>query len=110
LDHALIFGEQHLRRVLTLYSLYYNETRTHLGLGKDTPLRRAVNNPGSSSQHQSCQDCITDAPGYDFREGQPSRALMFRHPARWCLKSHRLGEKPTELGTARSCPMETEAQ
>jgi hypothetical protein len=27
---------------LTLYSLYYNETRTHLGLGKDAPLRRSV--------------------------------------------------------------------
>jgi Integrase core domain len=27
LDHVLIFGERHLRRVLTLYSLYYNETR-----------------------------------------------------------------------------------
>ena len=34
----VIFGERHLRRVLTLYSLYYNETRTHLGLGKDAPL------------------------------------------------------------------------
>src|ERR1700716_2247058 len=42
LDHVLIFGERHLRRVLTLYSLYYNETRTHLGLGKDAPRRRAV--------------------------------------------------------------------
>jgi hypothetical protein len=31
-----------LRRVLTLYFGYYNETRTHLGLGKDAPLRRAV--------------------------------------------------------------------
>src|SRR6516162_5194254 len=29
LDHVLIFGERHLRRVLTLYSVYYNETRTH---------------------------------------------------------------------------------
>jgi transposase InsO family protein len=42
LDHVLIFGERHLRRVLTLYSRYYNETRTHLGLGKDAPLGRAV--------------------------------------------------------------------
>jgi transposase InsO family protein len=42
LDHVLILGERHLRRVLTLYSLYYNETRTHLGLAKDAPLRRAV--------------------------------------------------------------------
>ena len=42
LDHVLIFGERHLRRILTLYSLYYNETRTHLGLEKDAPLRRAT--------------------------------------------------------------------
>ena len=47
LDHVLIFGEQHLRRILTLYSLYYNETRTHLGLGKDAPLRRAVQPSGT---------------------------------------------------------------
>jgi transposase InsO family protein len=46
LDHVLIFGERHLRGVLTLYSRYYNETRTHLGLGKDTPLRRAVQRSG----------------------------------------------------------------
>ena len=42
LDHILIFGERHLHRVLTLYSLYYNETRTHLGLSKDVPLGRAI--------------------------------------------------------------------
>jgi transposase InsO family protein len=47
LDHLLIFGEAHLRRVLTLYSLYYNETRTHLGLGKDAPLGRAVHYSGT---------------------------------------------------------------
>src|SRR6516165_5915288 len=29
LDHLLIFGERHLYQVLRLYSLYYNETRTH---------------------------------------------------------------------------------
>src|SRR5262245_22047931 len=29
LDHVVILGERHLRRILTLYSLYYNETRTH---------------------------------------------------------------------------------
>src|SRR5215475_5097090 len=47
LDHVLIYGERHLRRILTLYSLYYNETRTHLGLGKDTPLRRPVQRFGT---------------------------------------------------------------
>ena len=34
LDHVLIFGERHLRQILTLYSSYYNETRTHLSLGQ----------------------------------------------------------------------------
>src|SRR4026209_859563 len=47
LDHVLIYGEQHLRYILTLYSLYYNETRTHLGLGKDAPLRRSVQRSGT---------------------------------------------------------------
>ena len=47
LDHVLIYGERHLRRILTLYSLYYNETRTHLGLGKDAPLRRSVQRSGT---------------------------------------------------------------
>ena len=46
-DHVLIYGERHLRRILTLYSLYYNETRTHLGLGNDTPLRRSVQRSGT---------------------------------------------------------------
>jgi len=47
LDHILIFGEAHLRRMLTLYSLYYNQTRTHLGLRKDAPLGRAVECSGT---------------------------------------------------------------
>ena len=42
LDHVLIFGARHLRRVLTAYSRYYNQTRTHLSLDKDAPLGRAI--------------------------------------------------------------------
>jgi hypothetical protein len=37
----------YLRGALTLYSLYYNETRTHLGLAKDAPLGRAVERSGT---------------------------------------------------------------
>jgi len=47
LDHVVIYGERHLRRILTLYSLYYNETRTHLGVGKDAPLRRHIERSGT---------------------------------------------------------------
>jgi hypothetical protein len=43
----LIFGEAHLRRILTLYASYYNELRTHLSLRKDAPLGRAVQRYGT---------------------------------------------------------------
>jgi hypothetical protein len=47
LDRILIFGESHLRRVLASYTAYYNQTRTHLALQKDAPLRRAVQRSGA---------------------------------------------------------------
>ena len=34
LDHVLIFGERHLHRVLTLYSLYYNDDPHAPGIGQ----------------------------------------------------------------------------
>ena len=48
LDHVLIFSERHLRRTLTAYFSYYNETSTHLSLDKDTPISRAVQRCGLS--------------------------------------------------------------
>jgi transposase InsO family protein len=41
-DHLVVFGEQHLRRVLRSYAVYYNEARTHRSLNKDAPLSRPV--------------------------------------------------------------------
>jgi transposase InsO family protein len=40
LDHMTICGESHLRRILSSYARYYNQTRTHLALQKDAPLQR----------------------------------------------------------------------
>jgi transposase InsO family protein len=42
LDHVIVFGERHLRHVLRSYQQYYNGTRTHVALGKDSPLTRPV--------------------------------------------------------------------
>ena len=42
LDHVVVFGERHLANLLRSYQKYYNECRTHLSLGKDSPLGRAV--------------------------------------------------------------------
>ena len=46
LDHIVIFGEAHLRRVLEAYAGYYNEVRTHLSLDKDAPGYRPVQRLG----------------------------------------------------------------
>jgi transposase InsO family protein len=42
LDHAIVFGERHLRHLLLSYMNYYNTARTHLSLGKDAPTPRPV--------------------------------------------------------------------
>jgi transposase InsO family protein len=47
LDHTIIFGETHLRRVLHSYASYYNETRTHRSLDKDAPFHRVVQLAGT---------------------------------------------------------------
>ena len=46
LDQFIIFGAAHLRLVLAGYATYYNQTRTHLTLRKDTPSGRAVQQVG----------------------------------------------------------------
>jgi hypothetical protein len=46
LDQMIIFGEPHLRRILSAYAAYYNQARTHLALQKDAPLHRAIQRSG----------------------------------------------------------------
>jgi transposase InsO family protein len=45
-DHVIVLGEAHLRRLLTKYAAYYNELRTHRSLNQDAPLHRAVQSAG----------------------------------------------------------------
>ena len=48
LDHLLVLGEAHLRRVLTAYADYYNHARPHQGLDQRTPVAPAAP-PGSGA-------------------------------------------------------------
>jgi hypothetical protein len=41
-NHVVVFGAQHVRRVLTGYFAYYHGSRTHLSLAKDAPTARRV--------------------------------------------------------------------
>ena len=45
LDLMIVLGEGHARRLLRRYAEYYNSTRTHLALAKDSPDGRAVSGP-----------------------------------------------------------------
>jgi putative transposase len=45
LDHVVVFGERHLRRLLTAYFAYYHQARTHLSLDKDAPDGRPIEPP-----------------------------------------------------------------
>jgi transposase InsO family protein len=45
LDHVIILGQAHLRRVLAAYLSYYHGARTHLSLEKDAPAPRRIQTP-----------------------------------------------------------------
>jgi transposase InsO family protein len=45
-DHMIVLGEAHLRRILKSYAHYYNGVRTHRSLNKDAPVSRSVQRTG----------------------------------------------------------------
>jgi len=66
-DHIVVLGEMHLRRVLKSYARYYNETRTHDRLDKDAPISRPVQRDGQHHVHMpSSVDCITTTSESEF--------------------------------------------
>jgi transposase InsO family protein len=50
-DHFIVLGEAHLRRILRTYAGYYNLIRTHQSLDKDAPVSRPVQRTGSIKSH-----------------------------------------------------------
>ena len=46
-DHFVVLGEAHLRRILRAYARYYNDIRTHRSLDKDAPVSRPIQRTGS---------------------------------------------------------------
>jgi transposase InsO family protein len=45
-DHMIVLGEVHLRRILKSYAHYYNCVGTHRSLNKDAPVSRSVQRTG----------------------------------------------------------------
>jgi transposase InsO family protein len=46
LDHVIVLGEAHLRRILKSYADYYNGLRTHRSLNKEAPISRSIHQTG----------------------------------------------------------------
>jgi transposase InsO family protein len=63
LDHVIVFGQAHLRRIVGAHAAYYNAARTHRSLNKDAPFHRAIERLGAitsypvfgSLHHQYCR-------------------------------------------------------
>ena len=47
LDHVIILGERHLRRIMASYVDYYNHSRLHLSVDRDAPVPRR---PGARTE------------------------------------------------------------
>jgi hypothetical protein len=58
-DHVVVLGEGHLRRILAKYATYYDELRTHRSLNKDAPIHRAATPEAASYRSPSSADFIT---------------------------------------------------
>ena len=50
-DHIVVWGEGHLRRILRDYARYYNNIRTHRSLDKDAPAFRSVQRIGTITSY-----------------------------------------------------------
>jgi transposase InsO family protein len=51
MDHVIVLGEAHLRRILKSYADYYNGVRTHRSLHTDAPVSRPVQRSGVITSH-----------------------------------------------------------
>ena len=89
-DHVLIFGEQHLRQILTLYSRYYNEAR-HTSAEEGYTTTEAFQRTGTNCHADPIRiasslradmifgkDGLKDQP-VDAGEGQTARGLSAEH-------------------------------
>src|SRR5215813_11721849 len=64
LDHVVVFGERHLRHLLTAYQKYYNEVRTHLSLRNRFGVKSAE--PAVPCAYQSWADSITSMFEFEY--------------------------------------------
>ena len=68
-DHFIVFGERLLSRILSAYSAYYNQVRTHLSLDKDAAVFRTVQRRGRITARPVLAGCTTTTLEVEFSVG-----------------------------------------
>jgi transposase InsO family protein len=66
IDHVIVLGEAHLRRILRSYARYYNDIRTHWSLDKTHRPLVPFSGPVTSGHKRSLVDFITTRSGFRF--------------------------------------------
>jgi hypothetical protein len=92
-DHLVVFGEAHLRRVLIKFAAYYNECRIHRSLNKDAPFHRAIERLGAITarpvlgglHHRGISTRVFAGGSTSRRAGQPRTTPTFEFQA-WAMK------------------------
>src|SRR5712691_2828197 len=85
LDHIIVLGEEHLRRILKNYADYYNGVRTHRSLNKDAPLSRQVQRSGVINSRHTGRTSSSIRSDLDFRYTQgPLLARLPFGTGHWC--------------------------
>jgi transposase InsO family protein len=49
LDHVIVLNKRHLRQLIKSFVAYYNVDRTHIGVGKESPCGRPVEQPSGAT-------------------------------------------------------------
>jgi hypothetical protein len=94
LDHMIVFGEAHLRRILGRYAAYYNESRKR-SLDKDTPFHRAIGVLASSHHSLSSAAFIINIAESDFRYTQDAKSSSRGAGGSTAVWNHRVA--PSEI-------------
>jgi transposase InsO family protein len=63
INHMIVFGEVHLRRIVSEFAAYYNKVRVHQSLDQDAPFHRSIQHHGTITSrpvlgglhHQYCR-------------------------------------------------------
>jgi Integrase core domain len=80
LDHVIVFGEAHLRRILSRYAAYYNVSRIHRSLDKDSPFHRAIERLGLITSQPVLGGLHHNIAESSFRHTQVIAASSSSHP------------------------------